>query len=61
VMSRIQALERRISQDSEGITSPRSPLNPGARNRITTNYGLAPRPYLFVANPDHARHPSSGS
>ncbi|KII85112.1 hypothetical protein PLICRDRAFT_45232 [Plicaturopsis crispa FD-325 SS-3] len=61
VASRIQDFERRMSQDAP--TSPGSPLSPSARNtrkreehpsknRVTIHYGLAPRPSLFVANPD---------
>jgi hypothetical protein len=72
VLDRVQAYERKMSQDMEGLTSPGSPLSPGARTtrkkeehpsktRVTVNYGLAPRPSLFVANPDHKMHPSSDS
>jgi hypothetical protein len=56
VAARIQAYERRMSQDSP-------PLSPDTRNTkhkeartkkvVTINYGLAPRQSLFVANPDH--------
>ena len=60
VSSRIQAYERRVSQ----VSGPRSPFSPNSRNtrkreehpsknRVTVNYGLAPRPSLYVANPDH--------
>lgn len=69
VMDRIQAYERRMSQDAP---VPVTPLSPNARNtrkkeehpsksRVTINYGLAPRPSLFVANPDHKGSPSSES
>lgn len=72
VLSRVRAYERRMSQDAEGVTSPGAPLSPtgrntrkleetSSRNRVTVNYGLAPRASLFVANPDHKSTPSSES
>lgn len=71
VLERIHAYERQMSEEKE-ITSPGSPLSPTARNtrkkeehpsknRVTINYGFAPRPSLFVANPDHKGSPSSES
>jgi hypothetical protein len=72
VLGRIHAYERRISQNAEAVSSSRSPISFNARNtrkreefpsknRSTINYGLAPRPPLFVANPDHKASPSSES
>jgi hypothetical protein len=73
VSSRVKAYERRISQDMEGMSSPGSPLSPDVRNTrrweerpakknlINVNYGLAPRPSLYVANPDNSLRPSSSS
>jgi hypothetical protein len=69
VAARIQAYERRMSQDLE-LSSP--PTSPGARNTrrreekprnkiISVNYGLAPRPSLYVANPDHKQGSTSSS
>lgn len=54
VAERIQAYERRMSQDQ---TSP-LPLNSKNREervkkRVEVDYGLVPRPSLYVANPDH--------
>jgi len=67
VLSRVHAYERRISDEAVATV----PLSPGGRNtrqreeapsknRVTVNYGLAPRAPLFVANPDH-KQGSSGS
>ncbi|KZS92437.1 hypothetical protein SISNIDRAFT_486471 [Sistotremastrum niveocremeum HHB9708] len=55
VASRIQAWERRLSQDDLTENPRRIP----ARDRRSVNYGLAARPSLFIANPD--RHPSDAS
>ncbi|KIM39937.1 hypothetical protein M413DRAFT_11987 [Hebeloma cylindrosporum] len=60
VAERIQAYERRMSQDQ---TSP-LPLNSKNREertkkRVEVDYGLVPRPSLFVANPDHRVSQSS--
>lgn len=60
VSERVQAYERRMSQDQTGIL----PLNTKqieerSKKRVEVKYGLVPRPSLFVANPDH--HSSSGS
>jgi len=54
VAERIQAYERRMSQDQ---TSPLA-LNSKnreekAKKRVEVDYGLVPRPSLYVANPDH--------
>ncbi|THH00363.1 hypothetical protein EW026_g2149 [Hermanssonia centrifuga] len=57
VAARIQAYERRMSQQEEPLKSP-PPVPVRARNRATSTYGLAPKPSLFVANPDRKR--SSG-
>ncbi|GJE94620.1 hypothetical protein PsYK624_107910 [Phanerochaete sordida] len=55
VSERVQAYERRMSlQEPPGLPPPVP-----ARTRITSTYGLAPKPSLFVANPDH-RQGSSG-
>ncbi|KAH7913774.1 hypothetical protein BJ138DRAFT_1145234 [Hygrophoropsis aurantiaca] len=58
VSSRVQAYERRMSQDcKDGQTSPQ-PRNTRkfdeapSRNRVSIKYGLAPRASLYVANPD---------
>ena len=56
VAERIQAYERRMSQDQ---TSP-LPLNSKnleerTKKRVEVDYGLVPRPSLYVANPDHRR------
>jgi hypothetical protein len=59
VAARVQAYERRMSQDQ----TP-SPVSPGTRKktgRVSINYGLVPRPSLFVANPDHRITPSTES
>jgi hypothetical protein len=66
VLSRVRAYER-LSEHAEAVSSP--PISSHARNtrkkeevasknRVTINYGLAPRPSLFVANPDHTASPS---
>jgi len=69
VSSRVQAFERRTSADAQAITSP-SPeerstksreIRTGRdRDRIGVKYGFAPKPSLFVANPDR-KSPSSAS
>ncbi|KAH9481303.1 Adagio protein 2 [Psilocybe cubensis] len=55
VSERVQAYERRMSQDQ-----PTSPLPKNSKQReerpkkrVEVDYGLVPRPSLFVANPDH--------
>ncbi|KAF7985729.1 hypothetical protein HWV62_2332 [Athelia sp. TMB] len=68
VLSRVQAYERRIS-DEDILTTPLSPGRRNTRqreetpskNRVSVNYGLAPRAPLFVANPDHKNSGSSDS
>ena len=57
VASRVEAYERRMSQELE--SHPISPLRNTrrleqvpSRTRPTTLYGVAPRPSLFIANPD---------
>jgi hypothetical protein len=71
VLGRVHAYERRLSEN-EAVSSPGSPISSHARNTrkreevppknlVTINYGLAPRPSLFVANPDHKAGPSSDS
>lgn len=57
VAERVQAYERRMSQQE--LVPPQSPPAKPTRAR-TSAYGVAPKPSLFVANPDH-RHASSGS
>jgi hypothetical protein len=61
VSSRIQAFERRMSMDAEASKPPspdeRSTRNrevrvDGGRDRRAIKYGFAPKPSLFVANPD---------
>lgn len=69
VSSRVQAFERRTSADAEAITPP-SPEELGTKNReirtgrdrnpSSVKYGFAPKPSLFVANPDR-NSPSSAS
>ena len=70
VLNHIQIYERRIL-DVE-TASAVSPLSPDARNtrkrevnpsrsRVSIHYGFAPKPSLFVANPDHNGSPSSDS
>jgi len=72
VSGRVDTYEQRVSQDTTTSFSIGSPISPNARNtrkreeypsknRVTTNYGLAPRPSLYVANPDHKKRSSSGS
>ncbi|KAH7925830.1 hypothetical protein BV22DRAFT_1194857 [Leucogyrophana mollusca] len=57
VSSRVRAYERRISQDLGDEISPpprntRKLEEAPSRNRVSIKYGLAPRPSLYVANPD---------
>ena len=60
VSERVQAYERRMSQQID--TPPkRSPPPVPARTRISSTYGLAPKPSLFVANPDHKKNGSGDS
>jgi len=72
VLGRVHAYERRLSENAEAVSSPGSPVSSHTRNtrkreevpfktRITVKYGLAPRPSLYVANPDHTTSPSSDS
>ncbi|PPQ92235.1 hypothetical protein CVT25_008917 [Psilocybe cyanescens] len=60
VAERIQAYERRMSQDQLTSPLPKNSKNKEERSkkRVEVNYGLAPRPSLFVANPDHRLEPS---
>lgn len=63
VGTRIQAYERRISQDEE-IPNPTNTRQWEERTRkknASVNYGLVQRPSLYVANPDHRTTPSGGS
>jgi hypothetical protein len=65
VAARVHAYERRMSRETEGASSP--PLSPGMHNTrrweerpakkgmVSVNYGLVPRPSLYVANPDRDR------
>ena len=55
VAQRIQAYERRMSQQ-ELLKSP-----PAVKSTKRIQYGLAPRPSLFVANPDRSRSSSANS
>lgn len=64
VAARVHMYERRMSQDQERPPptntrqlEERSPK----KERVTVNYGLAPRASLFVANPDHRNSRSSDS
>lgn len=64
VAARVQIYERRSSQNQERLPptntkrwEERSPK----KNRVSVDYGFAPRPSLFVANPDHRNSPSSDS
>ncbi|KAG7089439.1 hypothetical protein E1B28_011124 [Marasmius oreades] len=52
VAARVEAYERRMSQSEET-----KPVTTGKRRHSATSYGLAPRPSLFVANPDHSAGP----
>ncbi|KAJ7455225.1 hypothetical protein B0H11DRAFT_2067149 [Mycena galericulata] len=62
VAERIQAYERRMSQD----VTPPSPTNTKHREERPrkkthgVNYGIVPRASLFVANPDHRAREESG-
>ncbi|KAJ3520532.1 hypothetical protein NM688_g9150 [Phlebia brevispora] len=53
VAERVQAYERRMSQVDSPIKSP--PPVPSRTRRGASMYGLAPKPSLFVANPDRKR------
>jgi hypothetical protein len=59
IASRVQAYEQRMSPNQ--LPSPTNTRHREERTKkpITVNYGLAPRPSLFIANPDH-RLSSSG-
>ncbi|KAI0076027.1 hypothetical protein K474DRAFT_1772852 [Panus rudis PR-1116 ss-1] len=57
VADRVQAYERRMSQTIE--LAPKSP--PPARSKRRSVYGVAPKPSLFVANPDRSRSSSTDS
>lgn len=59
VAERIQAYERRMSQNQDD--SPRSPTAASPRARRPSGYGLAPKPSLYVANPDDRYGTSSSS
>lgn len=65
VAARIQAYERRLSQDQEVLSATNTKQHEervGKRNAgLSVNYGLSPRPNLFVANPDHRLMSSEGS
>ncbi|KAI0789843.1 hypothetical protein C8Q75DRAFT_806506 [Abortiporus biennis] len=58
VASRVQAIERRISEyqvvdgPSPGRNGLRSPPPARSRQHVSV-YGIAPKPSLFIANPDH--------
>ena len=61
VAERIHAYERRMSQDQTGPL----PLNSKnheerVKKRAEVDYGLVPRPSLYVANPDHRPSQHSG-
>ncbi|KZT02273.1 galactose oxidase [Laetiporus sulphureus 93-53] len=58
VAARVQAYERRVSQD---VQPERPPLSASPRKERASVYGVAPKPSLFVANPDHRTSRSSGS
>lgn len=53
IASRVQAYEQRMSPNQ--LPSPTNTRQREERTKkpITVNYGLAPRPSLFIANPDH--------
>ncbi|TFK70319.1 galactose oxidase [Pluteus cervinus] len=55
VAARIQAYERRLTIDQEVL----SPTNTRRLEERNVQYGLAPRPSLFVANPDRLSRDSS--
>lgn len=64
VTARVRNYERRMSQGQEQPlpTNTRQQEERSAKkDRVTVNYGLAPRPSLFVANPDHRNSRSSDS
>ena len=48
VAARVQAYERRLSQDNDVTQDSRKKQG----GMVTVKYGLAPRPSLFIANPD---------
>ncbi|KAI0925533.1 hypothetical protein AcV5_008246 [Taiwanofungus camphoratus] len=58
VAARVQAFERRTTQEEETAKSP--PALRSKKDRIS-GYGVAPKPFLFIANPDHRSNASSGS
>lgn len=58
VAERIQAFERRMSQQEETLKSP-PPIR--SRNRGNSTYGIAPKAPLFVTNPDKERSGSGDS
>lgn len=59
VSERVQAYERRASQQQD--SPPKRPSPPASsRSRLNSTYGLAPKPPLFIANPDHHKHSGSG-
>jgi len=69
VASRVQAFEQRLSIDAEASKPPtpdekstkhREVIVGKHRDRSMVKYGFAPRPSLFVANPDR-KNPSGGS
>lgn len=64
VAARVQNYERRMSQD-QGQPLPTNTKQweerTAKKDRVTINYGLAPRASLFVANPDHRNSRSSDS
>ncbi|RDB26194.1 Adagio protein 2 [Hypsizygus marmoreus] len=63
VAARIQAYERRQSQEQEVLSPTNTKQHEEQTKKRThgTNYGLIPRPSLFVANPDHRMIPSGDS
>lgn len=63
VSARVQAYERRISQDEETPhpTNTRQWEERTRKKNRSVNYGLVQRPSLYVANPDHRTTPSGGS
>lgn len=58
VAERVQAYERRMSLQESPSPPRRTPPAVPPRNRLSSTYGLAPKPSLYVANPDH-RHKAS--
>ena len=57
VAQRIQAFERRMTQEEAPLKSP-PPVRPRHRASV---YGVAPKPSLYVTNPDRERSGSGGS